>query len=106
MNSQLVLSMPKKEVTITVNPAWCKGCGLCVELCPKKVFRMSQEPVETGYFIAEVVHPEACSVCCESERNCPFPQLVCGLGTDLCIACRECELHCPDSAISITPKKK
>jgi len=70
--------MAKKDIVITINPSWCKGCALCVELCPKQVLAMSKEPARTGYFIAEVLHPE------------------------LCTACQECELHCPDLAITIT----
>lgn len=70
--------MTKKDIAITINAAWCKGCRLCVELCPKQVLGMSKEPAETGYFIALASQPEQC------------------------IACYECELHCPDLAITIT----
>ncbi len=57
---------------VTVFPNWCKGCGLCVEFCPQDVL----EQAEDGRVI--VARPEAC------------------------IACRWCELHCPDFAIFVT----
>ena len=28
-------------VTIEINDAWCKGCGICVEFCPKDVLKMT-----------------------------------------------------------------
>ena len=32
--------MPRKkgEIFLWVNRAWCKRCGICIELCPKKVY--------------------------------------------------------------------
>lgn len=74
--------MSRKDIKVEVNPDWCKGCRICVELCPKDVFQMSKEPAETAYFIAIVKRPE------------------------LCTACYECELHCPDLAITVTSKTK
>ena len=29
-------------VTIQINDAWCKGCGICVEFCPKDVLAMNR----------------------------------------------------------------
>ncbi|RIE08569.1 4Fe-4S binding protein, partial [Candidatus Cryosericum odellii] len=28
----------KKTFLITHNGKWCKNCGICVAVCPKKVF--------------------------------------------------------------------
>ncbi|MBF0468643.1 MAG: 4Fe-4S binding protein [Desulfamplus sp.] len=54
-----------------INRDWCKGCGICVHFCPKKVLELdSQEKV-----IA--VRPEDC------------------------ICCKLCELRCPDLAIEV-----
>ncbi len=63
----------KIEVDITL----CKGCGICVEMCPMKVLKMSEKFGPRGYHYPEVVHPEKCT------------------------KCRLCELYCPDFAISV-----
>lgn len=62
----------RKRGQVTIFPNWCKGCGLCVEFCPKEVF----EQTSSGQVI--VARPEEC------------------------IACHWCELHCPDFAIFVT----
>lgn len=62
----------RRRGEVTVFPNWCKGCGLCVEFCPQDVL----EQAEDGRVI--VARPEAC------------------------IACRWCELRCPDFAIFVT----
>lgn len=56
---------------LSINRDWCKGCGICVRFCPKKVLEL--EAAEK----AAVVRPEAC------------------------ICCRLCELRCPDLAIEV-----
>ena len=49
----------------------CKGCGICVEFCPKKVLEVSE--------LEKVV------VAREQD----------------CIKCRQCEMRCPDFAIFV-----
>lgn len=56
----------------------CKGCGLCVSVCPKKVLKISDEINKKGYYPACQAHPEKC------------------------IFCTTCCLMCPDVAIAIT----
>ncbi|OQY01493.1 MAG: 4Fe-4S ferredoxin [Desulfobacteraceae bacterium 4572_130] len=54
-----------------INQDWCKGCGICVHFCPKKVLKLNaMERVE-------VLNPENC------------------------ICCKFCELRCPDLAIEV-----
>lgn len=53
----------------------CKGCGFCVEFCPKGVLAQSDRFNQKGYHPPEVVAP------------------------DECIACNLCGLYCPDFAI-------
>ncbi len=54
-----------------INPDWCKGCRICVELCPKKVLELDER---------EKVH---------------------AVRPQDCICCRLCELRCPDFAIEV-----
>ncbi len=58
-------------MALTIIESRCKGCGICVEFCPKKVLELNE--VEK----VEAVHPDAC------------------------IACRQCEMRCPDYAIFV-----
>ncbi len=57
----------------------CKGCGFCVEYCPRRVLELSEEFNKKGYHPPIAGNPEAC-VCC-------------GL----------CELICPEFAIYVKP---
>ena len=36
----------------------CKGCGLCIAVCPKNVLEMSEEVNSMGYFPACQARPE------------------------------------------------
>ncbi|MFH1980255.1 MAG: 4Fe-4S dicluster domain-containing protein [Pseudomonadota bacterium] len=56
----------------------CKGCGLCVTVCPKNVLEISKEGNTKGYFPAFQARPEDC------------------------IHCTACCIMCPDVAITIT----
>ena len=55
----------------------CKGCGLCVEVCPKNVLEISEKVNTKGYFPAYQARPQDC------------------------IYCTTCCIMCPDVAISI-----
>ena len=56
----------------------CKGCGLCVNVCPKNVLEISDKVNALGYFPAHQAHPEKC------------------------IFCTTCCIMCPDVAVTIT----
>ncbi|MEN6412227.1 MAG: 4Fe-4S binding protein [Veillonellales bacterium] len=58
-------------MSLEINLKRCKGCGICVEFCPKKVLTVNE--LEK----AEIVN----------EKD--------------CILCRQCELRCPDYAIFV-----
>lgn len=61
----------QKLKELVINRDWCKGCAICVKLCPKQVLEL--DPKEK----AKVARPEDC------------------------ICCRLCELRCPDLAITL-----
>ena len=63
---------------LTFKEDLCKGCGLCVTACPKKIVALQKEKRnEKGYFTA---------VCTDQ---------------DACISCAMCAMMCPDCAIQI-----
>jgi 2-oxoglutarate ferredoxin oxidoreductase subunit delta len=43
----------------------CKGCGICVHFCPKKVLEMDEHDK------AIAARPEDCIVCMMCELRCP-----------------------------------
>ena len=60
-----------KKFNVSVNMGWCKGCSLCMGVCPKSVLEMS-----------------------ERIKSTPVRE-------DDCIGCRQCENICPDLAITV-----
>ncbi|MDR1620376.1 MAG: 4Fe-4S binding protein [Clostridiales bacterium] len=57
---------------VTINEERCKGCGLCVRACPKKIMQLSKTKLNSkGYHPAEVTEPEACIACAACARTCP-----------------------------------
>ena len=42
---------------LLINMEECKGCGICVSVCPKKVLEISEELNTKGYYPAFGVTP-------------------------------------------------
>jgi 2-oxoglutarate ferredoxin oxidoreductase subunit delta len=62
---QATKSYVSAAVTIEINDSWCKGCGICVEFCPKDVLQM------TVMDKVAVKNLEACTKCLRCEQLCP-----------------------------------
>jgi 2-oxoglutarate ferredoxin oxidoreductase subunit delta len=62
---------------IHINENLCKGCGICIRLCPNKVLNRSEELSSSGIYLPIALYE------------------------DKCTGCRICEDHCPDMAIFI-----
>jgi 2-oxoglutarate ferredoxin oxidoreductase subunit delta len=62
----------------TIDSERCKGCGLCITVCPKNVLEISDKVSTRGYFPAFQARPGDC------------------------IHCTLCCIMCPDVAITIT----
>ncbi|MCK4637010.1 MAG: 4Fe-4S binding protein [Methanomicrobia archaeon] len=56
---------------IYIDKEVCKGCRLCIHLCPKEVYEMSNQRNKKGYIFPEAKHPEKCILCKNCEINCP-----------------------------------
>lgn len=53
----------KNVVTLSLDPARCRGCGLCVEVCPHQVFHLEEKR-------AVIRDRDACMECGACARNC------------------------------------
>ena len=53
----------------------CKGCGLCIAACPKKVLVFSSKLNSKGYHYAEYVG-SGCVGCGNCFYNCPEPDAI------------------------------
>ncbi|MGE5343764.1 MAG: mercury methylation ferredoxin HgcB [Candidatus Omnitrophota bacterium] len=55
----------KDVVSLRMDNTKCKGCGMCVQVCPHGVIDMSDRR-------ATIVDRDACMECGACERNCQF----------------------------------
>ncbi|MGB9844425.1 ferredoxin family protein [Methanothermobacter tenebrarum] len=62
---------------IHINPELCKGCNICIEFCPEKVYKESDTLNKRGVYV-------------------PVPE-----HEDKCKKCKICILLCPDQAIAV-----
>jgi 2-oxoglutarate ferredoxin oxidoreductase subunit delta len=50
----------------------CKGCGLCVDECPKHVLQLDESTVNAlGYHPAQLTDAAGCTSCAICARICP-----------------------------------
>ena len=63
---------PRVKTRLEITEEWCKGCDICVKMCPERCLRLNDK------LVAELSAP------------------------DKCTGCRMCEWLCPDFAIKIT----
>ena len=50
----------------------CKGCGLCVSVCPKKILKISSQRLNAkGFRPAEVIDIQKCIACAFCAAICP-----------------------------------
>lgn len=63
---------------VTIHEDKCKGCGMCVAACPKKIVRLDE-----GKLNAKGYHPAGVT------------------DMDACIGCAFCAIMCPDTVITV-----
>lgn len=49
----------------------CKGCGFCIQFCPRHVLEESSEMNQKGYHYPYAVRPDDCVACGLCEAMCP-----------------------------------
>ncbi|MBS4751932.1 4Fe-4S dicluster domain-containing protein [Nocardioides sp. zg-ZUI104] len=55
--------------TLVIDPERCKGCELCIAVCPPSVLSMSLEVNDMGYRYPEL--HEGCTGCTACQMVCP-----------------------------------
>ncbi len=64
-------SSKKTAREIRIDDRFCKGCGLCLEVCPRNVFGKGEKRSRAGYAMPRVNALEMCAVCLLCEMTCP-----------------------------------
>jgi len=49
----------------------CKGCGYCIEFCPRQILEFSSKFNKKGYHVPLVINSENCVNCHYCEIICP-----------------------------------
>ena len=49
----------------------CKSCGLCVNVCPKKILAVGDKPNAKGYYPIVMTEEEECQGCALCALMCP-----------------------------------
>jgi len=57
---------------IIVDPNYCKGCGLCIEVCPAAIIVLDpDEMTAKGYHPAKLTDESKCTGCATCAIVCP-----------------------------------
>ena len=63
---------PEAFQPLDIDVAHCKGCGLCVDVCPHHVLELDTSVVnELGYHPTRLTDAAACTSCVLCARVCP-----------------------------------
>jgi len=75
----MVVAQRLSSAYIVIDAERCKGCQLCISVCPKEIIGLTSHINAKGYFTAQVIQEKAHE----------------------CTGCAACAMMCPDAAISV-----
>ena len=75
------MSKNTKQGRISIDREYCKGCYLCISVCPNNIISISESLNQQGYYPAEMKENT------NSDKK--------------CVACARCAIICPDIAIEV-----
>lgn len=73
-------------MNLQINKDYCKGCSLCIYICPKKCYEEGKKLIDRGYDVPIIAKQEDCT---------DYKQLTKGKKK----ICELCILICPEHAI-------
>lgn len=57
---------------IKIDTELCKGCGLCVDTCPKKILIIDPNIINlSGYNVVSIINLDKCTQCSLCAIRCP-----------------------------------
>lgn len=65
------MATTKARFEVIIREEFCKGCGLCVQACPRGALELAPHMGERGFHPAHLAHQEACSGCTQCALMCP-----------------------------------
>ena len=61
----------RRNIEVSILTRYCKGCGLCVDVCPQGVLFLAEKPNRHGIMPAAVCEERDCSGCLKCVAVCP-----------------------------------
>ena len=61
----------KPNWRVSIDPERCKGCELCISVCPGQLLAMSAKLNRKGYHPVEAAESDKCIGCLKCARMCP-----------------------------------
>jgi 2-oxoglutarate ferredoxin oxidoreductase subunit delta len=65
------MSKTTARVTVTIDEEICKGCALCVDVCPRQAMGLAEHINTRGFHPAALLHPDTCTACAQCALMCP-----------------------------------